>query len=173
MLTTYCKSKIFREGIFRENKPLAKWRNHNAVNDVGQSCSSHEYLISQICIFMLFTKVKFSQKILNLQYMKNYFSVHASGLIFSFDIQSDIYFVYVSKITVARLRVCLGLSLGAVNETYHNLIVCITCMFGMKQSVVFFSQNVYASFSSSVHEVFRESLCHHLVSFVRNVLLLF
>ena len=36
--------------------------------DVGKSCSSREFLTSQICLLPLFTKVKFSGKFLNLQY---------------------------------------------------------------------------------------------------------
>ena len=35
--------------------------------DVGKSCSSCEFLMSQIRLLMLFAKIKFSQKFVNLQ----------------------------------------------------------------------------------------------------------
>ena len=36
--------------------------------DIGKSCPSHEFLALQICLLMLFAKIKFSQKFPNLQY---------------------------------------------------------------------------------------------------------
>ena len=39
-----------------------------SFTDIGQSCSSCDFLSSQICLLTLFTKIKFSPKFPNLQY---------------------------------------------------------------------------------------------------------
>ena len=48
---------------FRENKTIAKWRNHSA----SKSCSSRELLTSHSCLLTLFAKIDLSRKYLNLQ----------------------------------------------------------------------------------------------------------
>ena len=40
-----------------------------SFTDIGKSCPSWEYLTSQICLLTLFTKIKFSKKFPNLQYI--------------------------------------------------------------------------------------------------------
>ena len=45
-----------------ENKILAKWRITLSFTDIGKSCSSCEFLASQICLLTLFAKIKFSRK---------------------------------------------------------------------------------------------------------------
>ena len=40
-----------------------------SFTDMGISCPSHEYLMSQICILTIFPKIKFLQKFLDLQYV--------------------------------------------------------------------------------------------------------
>ena len=37
--------------------------------DIGKPCLSHEFFTSLICLLMLFTKIKFSRKFPNLQYV--------------------------------------------------------------------------------------------------------
>ena len=39
-----------------------------SFTDIRISCLSREFLISQICLLMLFAKIKFSRKLPNLQY---------------------------------------------------------------------------------------------------------
>ena len=54
--------------IFAKLKP---WRNGKitlSFIDIGISCLSHEFFTSQICLLMLFAKIKFSRKFPNLQY---------------------------------------------------------------------------------------------------------
>ena len=38
-----------------------------SFTDVGKSCPSREFLTSQMCLLMLFAKIKFSRKFQNLQ----------------------------------------------------------------------------------------------------------
>ena len=73
----YCKFGNFREGfifaklrigMLRENKILAKCRNQYVVTDIGKSCPSCKFLTSQICLSMIFAKIKFLRKFLDLQY---------------------------------------------------------------------------------------------------------
>ena len=40
-----------------------------AFIDIGKSCLSHQFFTSLICLFMLLTKIKFSRKFPNLQYV--------------------------------------------------------------------------------------------------------
>ena len=54
-------SRNFAYAKFRENKALLKWRNHSFTG-VGKSCPSREFLTWQICLLMLFAKIKFSRK---------------------------------------------------------------------------------------------------------------
>ena len=65
----YGKLGKFREGsifaklrIFRENKILAKCRNHSVVTDIGKSCHSRDFVVSQMCIYTQFANIKFSRK---------------------------------------------------------------------------------------------------------------
>ena len=71
-LDKYCKFGNFREGFsflsFRVNKIPTKQRNHSFVYCYSKSCSSREFLTSQIYLLMHFTKIKFSQKFPDLQY---------------------------------------------------------------------------------------------------------
>ena len=75
-------SEIFVRVYFREtlhmrsfvkNKILAKSEITLSFTDIGKSCPSHNFLASQIhvCLLTLFTKIKFSQKFLDLQYPKH------------------------------------------------------------------------------------------------------
>ena len=68
----YCKFGNFCEGFifakFRENKTIAKWLNYPVVSCIRKPCPIHEFLMMQIDLLWLFTKIKFSQKFLNLQY---------------------------------------------------------------------------------------------------------
>ena len=40
-----------------------------SFTDICKSCPSREFLESQICLLMLFVKIKFSRKFLDLQYV--------------------------------------------------------------------------------------------------------
>ena len=40
-----------------------------SFSDVGKSCPSCDFLASQICLLMLFEKIKFSQKFPDYQYL--------------------------------------------------------------------------------------------------------
>ena len=52
----YCECPIFHVvAKFRENKTLVK---SLPFTDVGKSCSSREFFTSEICLLMLFTKIK-------------------------------------------------------------------------------------------------------------------
>ena len=73
----YCKknSEIFARFYFRETSQICEFpRKQNprekarslSFNDIGKSC--REYLTSQIYLFTLFAKIKFSRKFPNLQY---------------------------------------------------------------------------------------------------------
>ena len=57
-------SWIFAYAKFREVKTLAK---SLSFTDIGISCPSCEFLTSQICLLMLFVKIRFSRKFPNLQ----------------------------------------------------------------------------------------------------------
>ena len=48
-----------------------------SFTDIGKSCSSRDFLTSQICLLTLFAKIKFSRKFLNLQYVLYTFSHYA------------------------------------------------------------------------------------------------
>ena len=37
-----------------------------SFTDIGKSCPSRKFLLSKVCLFMLFAKIKFSRKFLNL-----------------------------------------------------------------------------------------------------------
>ena len=41
-----------------------------SITDIGKSCPSREFLVSQICLLTLFAKIKFSRKFPNLQYLE-------------------------------------------------------------------------------------------------------
>ena len=55
----------FEYAKFHENN-LAK---SLSFSDIGKSIPCHEFLMSQICVLMLFAKIQFLQKFLNLQYL--------------------------------------------------------------------------------------------------------
>ena len=58
-------SWIFEYAKFCEVKTLAK--SLLSFTDIGISCPSRKFLTSQICILMLFAKIRFSRKFPNLQ----------------------------------------------------------------------------------------------------------
>ena len=60
-------SRNFAYAKFRDNKILAKWRNHSVFTDIGKSCHSHDFFTSQIYLLTLFMKIKFSRKFQDLQ----------------------------------------------------------------------------------------------------------
>ena len=53
---------------FRENKPSRYGKITLTFIDIGKSCISREFSTTLICLLMLFAKIKFSRKLLNLQY---------------------------------------------------------------------------------------------------------
>ena len=63
-------SRNFAYAKFRENKPPRNGGNTLSFSDVGKSCLSREFLTSQICIFTLIAKIKFSRNFPNLQYWR-------------------------------------------------------------------------------------------------------
>ena len=77
---TYCKSGNFREGFifakrsFVKLKPSRRGKITLSFTDIGISCPSRDFITSQICLLMLFAKIKFSRKFPNLQYA--YFNAH-------------------------------------------------------------------------------------------------
>ena len=40
-----------------------------SFTDIGNSCPSRKFIMSQICLVKLFVKIKYSQKIPNIQYL--------------------------------------------------------------------------------------------------------
>ena len=57
--------------------------------DVGKSCSKCEILTTQICLLSLLVKIKFSQKLLNLQYINLQYVYFASfQVIFTYTVGS-------------------------------------------------------------------------------------
>ena len=61
---------------FLKLKPLRNGKITMSFTDISISCPfSLEFLMSQICLLMLFATIKFSQKFLNLQYGDMPFSV--------------------------------------------------------------------------------------------------
>ena len=71
----YCKFGNFHECFifaklrsFVKIKPLRNGEITLSFTDVGKSSPSHEFLTWQICLLTLFTKIKLSRKIPNLQY---------------------------------------------------------------------------------------------------------
>ena len=46
-----------------------------SFTDICKSCLSREFLTSQTCLLTLFAKIKFSQKFLNLQYLRKIFQL--------------------------------------------------------------------------------------------------
>ena len=71
MLNTV-NSEIFARVYFRESflkiKPLPNGEITPSFTNLGKSCPSWEFLKSQICLLMLFAKIKFSRKFLDEQY---------------------------------------------------------------------------------------------------------
>ena len=64
----YCKFGNFRE-CFVKIKSSRNAEITLSANDIGNSCPSGEFLVSQMCLLTLwFAKIKFSRKILDLQY---------------------------------------------------------------------------------------------------------
>ena len=78
-------SRNFADAKFRENKTLAKWRITISFTEKYKSCPSREFLASQICLLMLFAKIKFSRKFPNLQYSVCYTQI----FLFSYHIHSE------------------------------------------------------------------------------------
>ena len=77
----YCKLGNFGEGLFlqnladlkfRENKPLRNGEITLSFTYVGNSCTSCEFLVSQVhvCLLMLFSKIKFLRKFPNLRHSR-------------------------------------------------------------------------------------------------------
>ena len=70
-------SEIFATVLFLRNFTYAKFREIKSSRNgeitlsfvnMAKSCPSHEILMSQICLLVLFAKIKFSRKFPNLQY---------------------------------------------------------------------------------------------------------
>ena len=61
-LLKYCKFEIFARVLFSRNfaemKSLRNGRITPLIIDVGQSCTSREFLASQICLLALFAKIR-------------------------------------------------------------------------------------------------------------------
>ena len=64
IFTRVLLSWIFAYAKFHEVKTLAK---SLSFTDIGISCPSREFLMSQICLLMLLAKIRFSRKFRNLQ----------------------------------------------------------------------------------------------------------
>ena len=68
----YCKFRNFCEGFIfaklRGNETFSKMEKSPQLIYSGKSCTSYTFLASQICLSILFVKIEFSRKILNLQY---------------------------------------------------------------------------------------------------------
>ena len=56
--------------MFHENKTLGDGEITLSFTDIGKSSHSREFLTSQICVLTLFAKIKFSQKFLNVHYLR-------------------------------------------------------------------------------------------------------
>ena len=58
----YCKFRYFR-GDLNEMKSLPNGEITLSFTDVGESCTSREFLTSQTCLLTLFAKIKLSPNI--------------------------------------------------------------------------------------------------------------
>ena len=60
-------SRNFAYAKFRGNKSSRNGEITQSFTDTGKSCPRREFLVSQICLLMLFAKIKFSRKFPDLQ----------------------------------------------------------------------------------------------------------
>ena len=61
-------SRNFAYAKFRENKPSRNGEITMSFTNIGKSCPTCEFISSQICLLMLFAKIKCSRKFPDLQY---------------------------------------------------------------------------------------------------------
>ena len=66
---------------FVKTKSLQNGEITLSITDIGKSCFSREFLTSQVCLLTLIEEIKFSRKLLDLQYADFFPSVFSDSLL--------------------------------------------------------------------------------------------